>query len=746
MNNKKKVTISLDSKVYSEFQDYCEKNAIVLSKKIEIFIKNFLKYTKEKEKILIFFYLFSIILLIIPLTTALSLTLQPGSEGKDSYMKAYSANTNYGSSTTIDIDSESSKIERGILEFNISSIPSNANIQSAVLALYQTSGTGTEFELELKRITNSWTESGATWNSRDGINLWSSAGGDYANTSYAKTTINTSLGWKEWDITNLIKEWHNGTYPNYGLILIPPSKPGNNLKQFASSDNANSTIRPKLIINYTIPLNITFVSPTPNDASTVNGSSIYVNISLTNGNVLSAKLEWMNGGNTNYTMLNSTGSNWYYNVTNLTSGTYTYKVYATDILDEIIYTSDLRTAIVNACTANIINTTWSDWQNLTCSRDQMNQSRFKVEYDSNNCGFMNVTYYEYQLVGPSYLNTSWSEWTNISCLPNDKMNQSRNLTQYDSYGCASNTTFIEYRQIEACDYCTPNLINTSWTEWYNITACLTGDYYIQERNMIQYDSNNCEEVSNKTFFERQNVSCIYAYCGDGICNTDETCSACLIDCGSCNNESSSESRKVRKKTDQDLNMTNTTSLSYQVLISCIEKWQCSEWTECSIEGIQVRVCTDLNRCGTTINKPIEIKSCVKTLYYNNIQNRSELEIDYERSHIKRGGIGRLSGKVIDVSFHEKEGKSKYGSVLICLLVGFIGVLMIITKIEYKIKSRIIKSYMLTHLHEYYHETPINKNVSYMEDINKSKLKLLLMNIVNIIIIIVIITVIYCLMR
>jgi len=44
----KKVTLSLDSKTYEEFQEYCKKNAIMLSKKIELWIQEFLK--KEVKK------------------------------------------------------------------------------------------------------------------------------------------------------------------------------------------------------------------------------------------------------------------------------------------------------------------------------------------------------------------------------------------------------------------------------------------------------------------------------------------------------------------------------------------------------------------------------------------------------------------------------------------------------------------------------------------------------------------------
>ncbi len=43
----RKVTISLDSKTYDEFRKYCDENAIMLSKKIEIWIKEFMQNKKR---------------------------------------------------------------------------------------------------------------------------------------------------------------------------------------------------------------------------------------------------------------------------------------------------------------------------------------------------------------------------------------------------------------------------------------------------------------------------------------------------------------------------------------------------------------------------------------------------------------------------------------------------------------------------------------------------------------------------
>ena len=44
---KKKVTLSIDNKTYSDFQKYCEENAIMLSKIIELFMKKELEDDKK---------------------------------------------------------------------------------------------------------------------------------------------------------------------------------------------------------------------------------------------------------------------------------------------------------------------------------------------------------------------------------------------------------------------------------------------------------------------------------------------------------------------------------------------------------------------------------------------------------------------------------------------------------------------------------------------------------------------------
>lgn len=42
---------------------------------------------------------------------------------------------------------------------------------------------------------------------------------------------------------------------------------------------------------------------------------------------------------------------------------------------------------------------------------------------------------------------------------------------------------------------------------------------------------------------------------------------------------------------------------------CEEEWTCTDWSLCNEEGVATRRCTDRNRCGTEIYKPLESQPC-----------------------------------------------------------------------------------------------------------------------------------------
>jgi hypothetical protein len=53
------------------------------------------------------------------------------------------------------------------------------------------------------------------------------------------------------------------------------------------------------------------------------------------------------------------------------------------------------------------------------------------------------------------------------------------------------------------------MVNSTWSAWYNTTACLINGTYGQERTRTQYDNNSCGEVGNTTYYDYQLVNCTY---------------------------------------------------------------------------------------------------------------------------------------------------------------------------------------------------------------------------------------------
>ncbi|MBL9113959.1 MAG: DNRLRE domain-containing protein [Verrucomicrobiaceae bacterium] len=177
---------------------------------------------------------------------------------KDTWLNSVSSTLNYGSSTTFNIDRQGGGVgeERAMLQFDLSSIPTGAVITSAQLVLTKTGGATVTQNVDLYRVTNTWTEGtqngsagAASWSQRQSGTSWTSAGGDYNSTADASVPVSTN-GNYTWDIASLVQGWVNGSIANNGIMLASPDTGGDNSQQFASDENATSTIRPKLEVTY----------------------------------------------------------------------------------------------------------------------------------------------------------------------------------------------------------------------------------------------------------------------------------------------------------------------------------------------------------------------------------------------------------------------------------------------------------------------------------------------------------------
>jgi len=83
-------------------------------------------------------------------------------------------------------------------------------------------------DIDVWRVTESWAEgdgsdgSGVTWNSRDGVNAWTTPGGTFDATSIGTLSLpeNATVDWYTASVDAAVVEgWRTGSIDNYGLAL-----------------------------------------------------------------------------------------------------------------------------------------------------------------------------------------------------------------------------------------------------------------------------------------------------------------------------------------------------------------------------------------------------------------------------------------------------------------------------------------------------------------------------------------------
>lgn len=143
---------------------------------------------------------------------------------------------------------------RSLVEFDLSSIPESAKIVNATLYLYYnpTSGDipstlghsqrdGSNKSI-LSRITTPWSEKTVTWNSQPTITM--------ENQIHVRASTSTTEDYAI-DVKNLVEDMVANPSESFGFLYALENEDYYRAMIFASSDNANSDLHPKLVIEYT---------------------------------------------------------------------------------------------------------------------------------------------------------------------------------------------------------------------------------------------------------------------------------------------------------------------------------------------------------------------------------------------------------------------------------------------------------------------------------------------------------------
>jgi hypothetical protein len=186
------------------------------------------------------------------------IVLQPGSEGKDAVVHGLisEVDANWGNISQLAIAAWTFQgipgVVRVLIDFDLSSVPSNARIISAKLSLYawnSSTGFGQHSTLSgsnesvIQKVTSIWNENSVTWNNQpttttvDEVRLSQSVSGDQ--------------DFLDIDITILIQNMIDNPSGKNGLMIKLANENYYRRLNFFSSDASDSSKHPKLVIKYT---------------------------------------------------------------------------------------------------------------------------------------------------------------------------------------------------------------------------------------------------------------------------------------------------------------------------------------------------------------------------------------------------------------------------------------------------------------------------------------------------------------
>jgi uncharacterized protein (TIGR03118 family) len=275
----------------------------------------------------------------------------------DTFINRGSSNNNAGRTGWLDAGTDGvGGVRRGLLRFDLSSIPAGSTVTSATVQLTVTRVPGTgpvNSTFDLFRLLASWnegTKSGnngttastgeATWNDRmRGTASWTTPGAknDAAGSASASVAVtsadNAMYSWNGSGLVADVQLWVNNPSPNFGWLLTSRAEGSRrSVRGFASREGGASA--GTLVVNYTppppppppnVPPSASITSPA-NGATFVSPASVTIQVAASDSDGTVAKVEFFNGSSS----LGSDTTSPYSRTVTLYPGTYTLRAVATD--------------------------------------------------------------------------------------------------------------------------------------------------------------------------------------------------------------------------------------------------------------------------------------------------------------------------------------------------------------------------------------------------------------------------------
>ncbi len=238
---------------------------------------------------------FILMITLSPASHAVRITFQEGVDGytgtaDNSIYSGQTGNSNGAGQSIIVGRTFTGLLRRGLISFDLSSLPIGITILNATLEMNVSFGQGGSRAFTAHRLLKDWGEglvdtkgSGddregqgapagdgdATWNSNHhNQSTWDTAGGDFSVTASGSGTVNTgTIRINGAGMRDDIQAWVDGTATNNGWIIIGVENTNGTAKRIRSSESSSN--RPILIIDYSdFPVDTPTPTPTETPAET----------------------------------------------------------------------------------------------------------------------------------------------------------------------------------------------------------------------------------------------------------------------------------------------------------------------------------------------------------------------------------------------------------------------------------------------------------------------------------------------
>jgi len=301
------------------------------------------------------------------------------------------ANSNYGNITPGGVHYNSASAnwtKRHLVEFDLTQlIPQQASqiVQARLRVSFDGSlnnHSDAAFNIACHRLTAAWVEAQVTWNNRQTGTPWGTAGGDFA--SPALITVSSPdnpSGWGTdyFDITQLLKDWLNGTYPNSGIILKCETESGsiNTWSYYETDDQASDTYKPALVVDYVAP-------PTaPSGLSAAPNGANRIDLAWTDNsnNESGFKIQRKLGAGGTWSQIDTVGANvtTYTDTAVVGNATYYYRVCAYNADGDSSWSNEASATAIQAAPTGLSATPSASTVNLVWTDNATDETGYKVE-------------------------------------------------------------------------------------------------------------------------------------------------------------------------------------------------------------------------------------------------------------------------------------------------------------------------------------------------------------------------------